>query len=107
GGQNSHDWAISTFQKWNISAKNEEFGKWRNWERGISHIDMVSPWVKSLDATQLAWSPATKKPISAEVIAMPLFKSEAEFKAWLPKVKGKIVLMSQLQNLGRSDYQYK
>jgi carboxypeptidase Q len=107
GGQRSHDWAIATFQKWNISAKNEKFGTWRNWERGISHIDMVSPWVKTLDATQLAWSPATKKPISAEVIAMPTFKSEADFKAWLPKIKGKIVLMSQNQNYGRSDYQYK
>lgn len=107
GGQRSHDWAISTFQKWNIQARNEQFGTWRNWERGISHIDMISPWVKSLDATQLAWSPATKKPITAEVIAMPVFQSQAEFKAWLPKVKGKIVLMSQLQNYGRSDYQYK
>lgn len=103
----SHDWAVNAFKNWGISANNEEFGTWRAWERGISHIDMVSPYAKSLDAMQLAWSPATKKPILAEVIAMPVFNSEAEFKSWLPKVKGKIVLMSQKQEFGRSDYQYK
>lgn len=103
----ANNWAVQTFQKWNIPARNEEFGKWKAWERGISHIDMISPWVKSLDATQLAWSPATKKPVVAEVIAMPIFNSEADFKSWLPKVKGKIVLMSPKQDFGRSDYQYK
>lgn len=103
----AHDWAVKKFESWGISARNEQFGVWKAWERGISHIDMVSPYVKTLDATQLAWSVATKKPIVAEVIAMPLFNSEAEFKAWLPKVKGKIVLMSQRQDYGRSDYQYK
>lgn len=105
--EDSHNWAVATFKNWGIPAYNEAFGTWKAWERGISHIDMISPYVKSLDAMQLAWSPATKKPITAEVIALPLFNSEAEFKSWLPKVKGKIVLMSQKQNYGRSDYQYK
>ena len=105
--EDSHNWSVDIFKNWGIPARNEAFGTWRAWERGISHIDMVSPYVKSLDAMQLAWSPATKKPITAEVIAMPVFNSEAEFKSWVPKVKGKIVLISQNQNYGRSDYQYK
>ena len=33
---------------WDINSENEQFGQWRAWERGISHIDMMSPWVKSL-----------------------------------------------------------
>lgn len=103
----SHKWTVDVFKNWGIPARIEQFGTWKAWERGISHIDMVSPYVKSLDAMQLAWSPATKKPIVADVVAMPLFGSEAEFKNWLPKVKGKIVLISQHQNYGRSDYQYK
>ena len=33
--------------------------------------------------------------------------TKAEFDAWLPSVKGKVVLMLQNQSYGRSDYQYK
>ena len=101
------DWAIKTLNDWGINARKETYGTWKGWERGTTHVDMTYPRTKSIEATQLAWSPATKKPINAEVIAMPIFKSEAEFKAWLPKVKGKIVLMSPNQKFGRSDYQYK
>ena len=100
-------WAIKTFNNWGINARREDYGTWKAWERGTTHVDMTYPRAKSIEATQLAWSPATKKPIDAEVIAMPVFKSEAEFKAWLPKVKGKVILMAQNQRYGRSDYQYK
>ncbi len=101
------DWAIKTFNAWGIDARREDYGTWKAWERGLTHVDMTYPRAKNIEATQLAWSPATKKAINAEVIAMPVFKTEAEFKAWLPKLKGKIVLMSQNQRYGRSDYQYK
>lgn len=105
--ETAHNWAVDVFKSWGIPAKNEQFGTWKAWERGISHIDMISPYVKTLDAMQLAWSPATKKPVVAQVVAMPIFQSVAEFRSWLPKVKGKIVLISQNQDYGRSDYQYK
>ena len=101
------DWALKTFKDWGIDARREDYGTWKAWERGLTQVDMTYPRVKNIEATQLAWSPATKKAVNAEVIAMPIFSSEAEFKAWLPKVKGKIVLMSQNQKHGRSDYQYK
>lgn len=101
------DWAIKTFNSWGINSRREDYGTWKAWERGLTHVDMTYPRAKNIEATQLAWSPATKKAINAEVIAMPVFTTEAEFKAWLPKVKGKIVLMSQNQRYGRSDYQYK
>lgn len=103
----AHNWAIQTFNKWGIEAKNEQYGTWIAWERGATSVEMISPRFKNIEATQLAWSPATAKPITAEVIAMPVFNSQEEFKAWLPKVKGKIVLMSQYNKFGRSEYQYK
>src|SRR6201996_6958027 len=53
----ANDWAVAKYASWGIPAKNEKWGEWRGWERGISHIDMVSPRVKSLEGTQLAWSP--------------------------------------------------
>src|SRR5690606_36240077 len=56
---NAHDWAVNKYKTWGIEARYEAFGEWRGWERGISHIDMVHPRVKTLAGTQLAWSPTT------------------------------------------------
>lgn len=105
--EQANDWTVAKFQSWGIDAHKEQFGQWDSWQRGISHIDMTYPRIKSLEGTQLAWSPATKKPVEAEVIYMPEFKSETEFKNWLPKVKGKFVLIDQYQRWGRPDYQMK
>ena len=52
---------------------------------------MIYPRVKTLVATQLAWSPATKKPIQAEVVILPKVSNKADFDKWLSSAKGKIV----------------
>src|SRR5882757_8080115 len=68
----ANDWAVAKYKSWKIDAHNEKWGEWRGWERGISHIDMISPRVKSLEGTQLAWSPGMgNKTVSAEVIILP------------------------------------
>jgi len=54
--QQAHDWAVAKYTSLGITARNEKWGEWRGWERGVSHIDMVQPWVKTLEGTQLAWS---------------------------------------------------
>ncbi|MGO8055750.1 hypothetical protein, partial [Rhizobium leguminosarum] len=41
--QQAHDWAVGKYKSWDITARNEKWGEWRGWERGVSHIDMVSP----------------------------------------------------------------
>lgn len=103
----ANDWAISTYKSWGIEAKNEEWGKWRGWERGISHIDMVAPRVASLHGTQLAWSPATpKNGTTAPTIIIPAIKDSVAFQNWLPNVKGKFVLVSMPQPTGRPDYNW-
>ncbi|WP_409151862.1 M20/M25/M40 family metallo-hydrolase [Sphingobacterium sp. BS-2] len=105
---NANEWALKTFQRWGISAKNQQFGEWHGWERGISHIDMTSPRQKTLAGTQLAWSPTTNgKAIEAEVIAFPDIKDSLAFRAWLPKVKGKYVMVSMPQPTGRPDANWK
>ena len=43
----AHDWAVDKYSQWGISAKNEAYGTWRGWERGITHIDMITPRVQS------------------------------------------------------------
>ncbi|OWK73075.1 peptidase M28 [Flavobacteriaceae bacterium JJC] len=106
--QQAHDWAVNRFQNWGIDAKNEQWGEWKSWERGTSTIEMVHPYTKSLEGMQLAFSPATSsKGLTAEVIMLPEFKSKEEFSKWLPKVKGKLVMVSQYQSSGRPEYNWK
>ncbi|MFC7000082.1 M20/M25/M40 family metallo-hydrolase [Rufibacter roseus] len=103
----AHDWAVAKYQSWGIPARNEKWGEWRGWERGTSHIDMLQPWVKSLEGTQLAWNPSTKsKGVTAEVITLPEVTDSVAFQRWLPSVKGKIVLISMPQATGRPDYNW-
>ena len=73
----AHDWVIDKYSSWGINSKNEQFGQWRAWERGISHIDMMSPWVKSLEGQQLSWSASTKKNGElGEVVKIPIESKE-------------------------------
>ncbi len=89
------NWAIGQYKSWGIDAKREQYGTWRGWRRGVSHIDLMQPRARSLEGTMLAWSPGTKlKPVNAEAIILPKFADSTEFVAWLPKAKGKIVMLS-------------
>jgi len=103
----ANDWAIAKYAGWGITAKNEQWGEWRGWQRGISHIDMVTPRVKSLEGTQLAWCAATgAKGVTAEIIILPDVADSIAFKNWLPNVKGKFVMISMCQPTGRPDYNW-
>lgn len=89
------DWAIAQYKSWGIDAKRDQYGTWRGWRRGVSHIDLVGPRVRSLEGTMLAWSPGTgNKPVTAEVITLPKFADSTAFVRWLPTAKGKIVMLS-------------
>ena len=57
----ANDWAVAKYKGWGIEARNEQWGEWRGWDRGITHVDMIYPRVHSLEARQLAWSPSTSK----------------------------------------------
>lgn len=103
----AHDWAVKKYQDWGITAENQQWGEWRGWERGITHIDMIAPRVRSLSGMQLAWSPGTgKKPVVAEVIILPEAQDSAAFARMLPQVKGKLVMISMPQPTGRPDYNW-
>ena len=47
------------YRKWGIEARNEQYGTWRGWQRGITHLDLVEPRVRTLEAMVLAWSAGT------------------------------------------------
>lgn len=101
------DWAVNTFKSWGVNAQIQNWGTWRGWERGITHVDLISPRVRSLEAMQLAWSGSTRgKTVTAEVIALPEVADSIAFAKWLPAVKGKFVLISMPQLTGRPDYNW-
>jgi hypothetical protein len=105
--KNAHDWAVAKYTGWGVNARNEKYGEWRGWERGISHIDMVYPRIQSLRGTQLAWNPSTgKNGVTAELVVLPMVKDSIEFAKWLPSVKGKLVMISMHQPTGRPDYNW-
>jgi hypothetical protein len=91
----AQDWLVSTYKSWGIDAKNEQYGTWRGWRRGVSHIDLVTPRVRSLEGTMVGYSPGTGgKDVTAEVVVLPRFKDSTEFVKWLPQAKGKLILVA-------------
>lgn len=103
----AHNWAVDTYKSWGIDARNEKWGEWRGWERGITHIDLIEPRVVTLSGRQLAWSPnGPKKGITAEAIILPTIANAQQFERWLPNVKGKFVMVSMNQPTGRPDYNW-
>ena len=88
------DWIMSQYRAWGVDVEKQEYGTWRGWERGVTHIDLISPRVRTLRGMLLAWSGGTDGPVEAEVVALPTFAGPAEFEAWLPEAEGKFVSIS-------------
>jgi hypothetical protein len=104
GQKAANDWAIAMYTSWGITARNEQYGTWRGWRRGITHVDLIRPRVRTLEATMLAWSPGTGgKKLEGRVIALPEFPDSAAFRAWLPQARGAFVLISFPQPTCRPD----
>ena len=88
------DWVAATYRRWGIPARAERYGTWRDWRREIAHIDLVAPRTRPLEGVLSTWSPGTNRTIEAGVVINPDVQSPAEFEAWLPRVRGKLVLLS-------------
>ena len=86
--QKAGSWLSGKYQSWGIEAAAEQYGTWRGWERGISHIDLLQPRVRSLEGTMLAFSPGTKKGgVTARIALLPDAPDSLAFQRWLPSVK--------------------
>ena len=76
----AQDWLVKTYRSWGIDAKNEQYGTWRGWRRGYSHIDLITPRVRSLEGTMVGYSPGTGgKDVTTLAIVLPRFKDSTEF----------------------------
>ncbi|MBX3173881.1 MAG: M20/M25/M40 family metallo-hydrolase [Gemmatimonadaceae bacterium] len=91
----AQDWILGKYAAWGVTARKERYGTWLGWNRGVTHVDLIAPRVRSLEAYALAYSPGMARPAEGEVIAYPEGVSTPEqFDAWLPNVKGKYFLMN-------------
>ncbi|MFL5617282.1 MAG: M28 family peptidase [Gemmatimonadaceae bacterium] len=88
------DWLLATYRRWGIPARAEQYGTWMEWRREIAHVDLVAPRKRPLDGVLSTWSPGTDGTIEAGVVVNPDVQTPAEFEAWLPRVRGKFVLLS-------------
>lgn len=103
----AQDWMVRTYQSWGVNARREQYGTWLGWDRGVTHVDLVSPRVRSLEATAMAWSPPTPSPVEAEVVTYPAGISTPDaFDAWLPSVRGRIFMMNAPRLSCRSPQQW-
>ncbi len=100
----AHEWLVDTYRSWGIAALNEQYGTWRGWERGVTHLDLLQPRLRTLEGTMLAWSPPTPKGgVTAPLIILADVTDSLAFQKWLPSVRGKFVLISMPQPTGRPD----
>jgi len=91
----AQEWLIKTYSSFGIPAKLEQYGTWRGWVRGHSHIDLLTPRQRTLEGTMVGYSPGTGgKDVDAEPIVLPQFADSSEFVKWLPQAKGKLVMVS-------------
>lgn len=107
GMERAQDWAVRVLRSWGVEARLERYGTWEGWERGPSHVDLVSPRVRTLEGRILAWSPGTGgRPVEAGVTYLPQLASSAEWQAFLGTVRGKWVMLSFPQPTCRPDEQW-
>jgi len=104
GIKRGNDWLVATYKSWGVDARNEQYGKWKGWRRGTTHIDLMTPRVRTLEGTLLAWSAGTGgKDVTAATVILPEVADSSALVAWLPQAKGKFVLVSMPQATCRPD----
>jgi hypothetical protein len=93
--ERAQGWAVKKLESWGVEASIEPYGTWEGWDRGVSHVDLVEPRIRSLEGRILAWSPGTEgKVLEGRAVSLPLVRSEGDWTDFLGTVKGKWVMMS-------------
>ena len=101
-------WAVELLESWGYDAAVEDYGTWEGWDRGTSHVDLLSPRVRSLEGRILAWSPGTGgEPVEGPVTYPPPMDGPGDWRAFLDTVEGTWVMMSFPEPTCRTDDQWR
>ncbi len=88
------DWLMKKYAEWGIAARQEQYGTFNSFRRGVTHVDLVAPRTRTLEATMLAWSPATNGAVTGDVVVLPQFETPDAAHAWLMATRGKFVMIN-------------
>lgn len=90
-----NEWAVAVLSSWGVDARVETYGTWKGWERGVTHVDLVQPRVRTLDAMLMAWSPGSAGTVEGGVVTFPETEGPEAFQAWLGSVEGSFVALAR------------
>lgn len=86
-------WTQQMFRSWGLDVHAEPFEFGRGWWIESAHSRMVAPRPLELHSIPIAWTPATKGTVSADVVVAPI-RNVRDLEKWKGKLKGKIVLVN-------------
>src|SRR5436190_18978412 len=89
----ANEWVLGTYRRWGIPVREERYGTWNEWRREIAHIDLIAPRKRPLEGMLSTWSQGTNGTIEASLVVQPAVLDAPELEAWLPQVRGKLVLL--------------
>jgi carboxypeptidase Q len=103
--RSANDWIVKTYLGLGISAKNEQYGTWRDWTRGLSRAELMTPRLKNLEGIVVSYSPGLPpNGVTGEVTIAPAGTHDsATVMSWVRSTRGKIVLTSFPQPTCRPD----
>lgn len=103
GHEAAVDWALRMYKGWDVPARAEQYGTWRSWRRGRTHVDLIAPRFRTLEGVMLAWSAGTHGPVEGDVVLLPDVADSAALEAWLPQARAKFVAISFAEPTCRPD----
>ena len=71
------NWLVAKYESWGVPVRKEEVGTWRGWRQGPTHVDLIEPRVRTLEAIPMAYSPGTDGPVEGRVVVIPSDLTEA------------------------------
>jgi len=97
------DWLAQTYESWGVTVRKENYGTWRGWRQGVTHMELTAPRLQNLEVELLAWSPGTNgRPLEGEAIALPEVADSNAATGFLRTVRGKFVLVSAPEAMCRA-----
>jgi carboxypeptidase Q len=90
----ANDWTMDRFKAYGLSSQLESYVFGVTWERGSASLKLVQPFSRAITAHSWAWTAGTGgKTLTGEVIRINGTPGDS-LDAYLPKVKGKWLMLS-------------
>ena len=87
------NWLVAKYESWGVPVRKEEVGTWRGWRQGPTHVDLIEPRVRTLEAIPMAYSPGTDGPVEGRVVVIPSDLTEANAEEWIASLEGAFVMV--------------